>query len=136
MSNARRETLTRLIDCECVPPSPPPSFPPNVMPLSVFEDLMYRVAYSGGYVGTKTEFGEDLANCLNNSSSIAELIIQKGSAEDFPSIGQPNALYIDNEKKQLYFWKEGEGYYKIRSESDSGGLEPGTILFGGTASTR
>ena len=48
MSDTRQETLTRLMGCGCVPPSPPPSFPSNVMPLSVFEDLMYRVAYSGG----------------------------------------------------------------------------------------
>lgn len=68
MSDARQETLTRLMGCGCgcVPSSPPPPFPSNVMPLSVFEDLMYRVAYSGGYAGTKTEFGEDLASCLNN----------------------------------------------------------------------
>ena len=135
MSDARQETLTRLMGCGCVPPPPPPPFPSNVMPLSVFEDLVYRVAYCGGYAGTKTEVGEDLANCLNNSTGMVGLIIQKGSVEDFPDIGQPNALYIDNERQQLYFWKEGEGYYRIKGEGGSGGLEPGTILYGGNATT-
>ena len=133
MNDTRYETLIRLMQCECVPP--PSSFPSNVISLSEFEDLMYRVAHSSGYTGTKTEFGEDLANCLNNSISIAGLIMQKGSYEDFPDIGQPNALYIDNERQQLYFWKEGEGYYRIKGEGGSSGLEPGTILYGGNATT-
>ena len=76
MSSLRRDTLTRLSECEN-----PPScshFPVPVMPISIFAEMMYKVAYASGYEGTKTDFTKDFVNCLNGSRSMSELIIQKG----------------------------------------------------------
>ena len=132
MSNLRKDTLNRLHNCDCHTPAPP--FPSQVIPISVFEDMMYKVAYVAGYVGTKTSFSEDLANALNGAQHIAGLIIQKGSIEDFPDIGLENAIYIDTAKNQIYYWKD-DGYYRISSGA-GGGLEEGTVLHGGNAATK
>ena len=151
MSNLRRDTLTRLNECEN-PPScsnfpaadipilgecenhPPCShFPANDIPICVFAEMMYKVAYSSGYERTKTEFTEDFVNCLNGSQNISGLIIQKGSVEDFPENGVENAIYIDTEHNHIYYWKEN-AYYRISTMS-GGGLEDGTILDGGNAFT-
>lgn len=131
MSSLRQDTLTRLSECE-YPPSCSP-FPVPVMPISVFSEMMYKVAYASGYEGTKTEFTEDFVNCLNGSQSISGLIIQKGSVEDFPEVGVENAIYIDTEHNHIYYWKEN-AYYRISTMS-GGGLEDGTILDGGNAFT-
>lgn len=130
MSSLRRDTLTRLIECEN-----PPScshFPAADIPICVFAEMMYKVAYSSGYEGTKTEFTEDFVNCLNGSQNISGLIIQKGSVEDFPENGVENAIYIDTEHNHIYYWKEN-AYYRISTMS--GGLEYGTILDRGNAFT-
>lgn len=132
MSNLRKDTLSRLNNCDCH--TPPPPFPSHVMPISLFEEMMYKVAYVAGYVGTKTEFTEDLASALNGAQQVAGLIIQKGSVNDFPEIGLENAIYIDTEHKHIYFWKN-DGYYRI-STGTGGGLEEGTILHGGDAATK
>ena len=130
MSSLRRDTLTRLIEYEN-----PPScshFPTVDIPICVFAEMMYKVAYSSGYKGTKTEFTKDFVNCLNGSQSISGLIIQKGSVEDFPENGVENAIYIDTEHNHIYYWKEN-AYYRISTMS--GGLEYGTILDRGNAFT-
>ena len=72
MSSARQETLTRLIGCGCSSSSPLPPPPTGIIPLPIFEDLMYRVASSGGYSGTKTEFKETFADRLNSSTNYYE----------------------------------------------------------------
>ena len=130
MSSLRRDTLTRLIEYEN-----PPSyshFPTVDIPICVFAEMMYKVAYSSGYEGTKTEFTEDFVNCLNGSQNISGLIIQKGSVEDFPENGVENAIYIDTEHNHIYYWKEN-AYYRISTMS--GELEYGTILDRGNAFT-
>ena len=131
MSNLRNNTLNRLQNCDCQTPAPP--FPSPVIPISLFEEMMYKVAYVAGYVGTKTEFSEDLASALNGAQQVTGLIIQKGSIEDFPDVGLENAIYIDTEHKHIYFWKD-DGYYRI-STGSGGGLEDGTVLHGGDAAT-
>lgn len=113
MSN-REQTRDRLLyedpGCHCAPPPPP--FPSHVMPLSVFEDMMYNVAYVAGYAGTKTDFRQDLAEVLNRAKQLAGLIIQKDSINDFPSIGVENAIYIDTSKRDIYYWRDDK-YYKV-----------------------
>lgn len=130
MSSTRAQTRERLLYDEktCCPSS----FPTPIVPLSVFEDMMYKVAYVSGYIGTKTDFKEDLANALNGANSLAGLIIQKGSVNDFPDIGLENAIYIDTKNSHIYYWKE-DVYYLVNGSSS--GLEEGTILHGGDAST-
>lgn len=122
MSNLRQDTLTRLSECEYPPFCSP--FPAPVMPISIFAEMMYKVAYSSGYKGTKTEFTEDFVNCLNGSQSISGLIIQKGSIEDFPEVGVENAVYIDTEKNHIYYWKDNN-YYRISTMS--GGTISGVL---------
>ena len=97
---------------------------------------MYKTAYSAGYIGSKTDFRQDLADSLNGASQIAGMIIQKGSIQDFPSVGLENAVYIDTEKNHIYYWKD-DGYYRINTGEGGGdGLEFGSILYGGSASTK
>ena len=133
MSN-REQTRDRLIydpNCHCSPmPSPP--FPSSVMPISIFEDMMYKVAYASGYVGSKADFKEDLAEALNGAQQIPGLIIQKDSINDVPSIGVENAIYIDTSKKEIYYWND-DGYYKIQSGAGDGEAIPpdGLIYEGG-----
>ena len=131
MSSLRQDTLTRLSECECSSSCPP--FLAPVMPISIFTEMMYKVAYASGYEGTKTDFTEDFVNCLNGSQSMSGLIIQKNSVEDFPENGVENAIYIDTEHNHIYYWKEN-AYYRISTMS-GGGLEDGTILDGGNAFT-
>lgn len=133
MSNLRNQTLNRLHNCDCH--TPPPPFPEPMMPLVMFEDMMYKVAYISGYAGTKAEFSEDLVKALNGSEQIAGIIIQKSSIKDFPDIGREGSIYIDTSSKELYFWNE-DGYYKVGVTSDnsggSGGIDPSkNIIFEG-----
>lgn len=131
MSDLRQQTAARLFDYDC--PCPPP-FPEQIMPYTVFEEMLYKYAKGVGYVGTKTEFAESFAQVLNGSSSVSGIIVQKGSIQDFPEVGVENALYIDTEHSRLYYWKNN-GYYRIEGESSGGGgLDEGTILYGGNAS--
>ena len=125
MSNLRRDTLNRLDNCDCHTPAPP--FPSNVMPISLFEEMMYKVAYVAGYVGSKKDFSADLAAALNGAEQVAGLIIQKGSISDFPDIGLDNAIYIDTSKDQIYYWK-GDGYYRIETGSGSGEEDDGPVI--------
>ena len=118
MSNLRKDTLQRLNNCDCHTPAPP--FPSHVMPISLFEEMMYKVAYVAGYAGTKKEFTEDLAAALNGAEQIAGLIVQKSSIDDFPDIGLENAIYIDTSTNQIYYWKD-DGYYLIQTGSGEGG---------------
>lgn len=117
MSNLRNDTLNRLNNCDCHTPAPP--FPSHVMPISLFEEMMYKVAYVAGYVGTKSEFSEALANALNGAQEIPGLIVQKKSIEEFPDVGLENAIYIDTSEHHIYYWA-GNGYYKIDAGSGSG----------------
>ena len=126
MSNLRNDTLNRLHNCDCHTPAPP--FPSHVMPISLFEEMMYKVAYVAGYVGTKTEFSEALANALNGAQQVPGLIIQKSSIEDFPDVGLENAVYIDTEKNHIYYWKN-DGYYQIDAGTGSeGDGESGPVI--------
>ena len=122
MSN-RMQTRDRLMyedpNCCC----PPPAFPSPVMPLSVFEDMMYKVAYVSGYAGTKTDFKEDLAESLNGANKLTGIIMQKSSINDFPDIGLENAIYIDTQYSQIYYWKE-DGYYRIETKGGGGSDSP------------
>ena len=121
MSNLRKDTLGRLNNCDCHTPAPP--FPSNVMPISLFEEMMYKVAYVAGYIGSKKEFAEDLAAALNGAEQIAGLIIQKSSVKDFPDIGLENAIYIDTTKHHIYYWNK-DGYYRIQAEPSEGPVIP------------
>ena len=124
MSNLREATAQRLHGCDCATPAPP--MPSHIMPISIFEEMMYKVAYVAGYVGTKKEFSEDLANALNNATQVAGLIIQKSSIAEFPDVGLENAIYIDTTDNSIYYWK-GDGYYKIvgsGSSEDDGPVIP------------
>lgn len=134
MSDLRKATANRLSGCDCAPPPPMP-MPDHIMPLSVFEDLLYKVAYQSGYIGSKTDFRQDLADSLNGASQINGLVVQKGSVDDFPTVGIPSAIYIDTERNDIYYWKEDEGYYKINS--GGGGVDLNfSTLDGGDAFTR
>lgn len=133
MSN-REQTRDRLLyedsSCHCAPTPPP--FPSHVMPLSVFEDMMYKVAYVAGYAGTKTDFRQDLAEALNGAQQLVGLVIQKDSINDFPSIGVENAIYIDTSKRDIYYWQD-DGYYKVESGSGTGGesIPPDGLIYEG-----
>lgn len=132
MSN-REQTRDRLLyedpGCHC---APPPPFPSHVMPLSIFEDMMYKVAYVAGYAGTKTDFRQDLAEALNGAQQLVGLVIQKDSINDFPSIGVENAIYIDTSKRDIYYWQD-DGYYKVESGSGTGGeaVPPDGLIYEG-----
>ena len=131
MSNLRDQTMNRLNNASfCMPGAPMPA---PVMPLSIFEEMMYKVAYENGYSGTKTDFTEGFVNALLENSSVSGVILQKGSVSDFPEIGLENAVYIDTENNHIYYWKDNH-YYRI-STSSGGGLEDGTILDGGNSAT-
>ena len=126
MSNLREATANRLCGCDCNTPSPP--LPSHIMPMSIFEEMMYKVAYASGYAGSKIQFTEDLVDALNNAQHGGGLVIQKDSIKDFPSIGLENAIYIDSGKKEIYFWKD-DGYYKLgmgSSNEDDGGDDDGS----------
>ena len=118
MSNLRKDTLSRLGNCDCHTPAPP--FPSHVMPISLFEEMMYKVAYVAGFAGTKADFSEALAQALNGAQQVPGLIIQKGSVNDFPDVGRENAIYIDNTNHHIYYWNE-DGYYQIEAEGGPGG---------------
>lgn len=131
MSNLRDQTMNRLNNASfCMPGAP---IPAPVMPLSIFEEMMYKVAYENGYSGTKTDFTESFVNALLGNSNIAGVIFQKGSVADFPEKGIENAVYIDTENNHIYYWKNNS-YYRINIGSESG-LKEGTILHGGDAET-
>ena len=123
MSNLREATAMRLHGCDCATPAPP--MPSHVIPISVFEEMMYKVAYVAGYIGTKKEFSEDLASALNGAGQVAGLVIQKSSISEFPDVGLDNAIYIDTAKNHAYYWKE-DGYYKIYTHSGTG--EDGELI--------
>ena len=131
MSNLRDQTMKRFNNAGfCLPGAPMPA---PVMPLSIFEEMMYKVAYENGYSGTKTDFTEGFVNALLGNSNAAGVILQKGSVADFPEKGIENAVYIDTENNHIYYWKENR-YYRI-STGSGGGLEDGTILDGGDSAT-
>lgn len=140
MANLRNETRTMLNNCGCdcdCGPRPQPPFPAPVIPMSVFEEMMYRVAYNAGYMGSKTDFRDDLANSLNGvSQDNLCLLVMKGSYQDFPDVGQDNCLYIDTDASQLYYWVDGEGYYRVKGEGGGGESIEGKILHGGDAYTK
>ena len=132
MANYRADTRDRIHDCGCHDPAPIPPLPSPIMPVSVFEDMMYRVAYAGGYLGTKTEFREDLGKALNGADNASDAIVQKDNVSSFPSVGTENAIYIDMSKKELYVWQK-DGYYKIGT-SGSGNEEaipPNGLIYEG-----
>lgn len=132
MSNLRRQTLNRLKDIDfCIPNLSIP-IPNPIMPLFVFEDMMYKVARKNGYLGSKTDFTKDFVKSLTENAELMGIIVQKGSVSDFPEKGLENAIYIDTENNHIYYWKDNN-YYKINN--NSGGLEEGTILNGGNAGT-
>lgn len=122
MANLRKQTRDILLDnmdCDCKPlPTPGGGYS-----LSVFTDMMFQVAQNNGYVGTKNEFEEDFVGALNGSSgSVNGIIIQRGSMNDFPTVGSVNGLYIDSSTDQIYYWKDGK-YCAVFTE-----LVPDTIL--------
>lgn len=118
MSNLRKETLNRLDKCDCHSPAPPK--PSNVMPISLFEEMIYKVVQVAGYTEGKKEFLKDLVSALNGAKQIKEIIVQKSSVEEFPDIGLENAVYIDTAKNHIYYWKDNE-YYRIETNSEEDG---------------
>ena len=103
MSNLRNQTMNRLNETSfCMPGAPMPA---PVMPLSIFEEMLYKVAYECGYTGTKTDFTEDFVKTLEGKT---DNVIQSGSVEDFPETGSEGAIYIDSTNGHLYYWKEDQ----------------------------
>lgn len=128
MSNSRqltRDLIPDNMNCGC---QPPPT-PVGGYSLSVFTDMMFQVAKSNGYLGTKNDFENDFIASLNGANGSANgVIIQRGSVNDFPVQGTSNGIYIDSSTNKVYYWKDGEGYYTITAD-----VQENTILDGGTA---
>ena len=128
MSNSRqltRDLIPDNMNCGC---QPPPT-PVGGYSLSVFTDIMFQVAKSNGYLGTKNDFENDFIASLNGASGSANgVIIQRGSVNDFPQVGTPSGIYIDSSTNKVYYWKDGEGYYTVTAD-----VQENTILDGGTA---
>ena len=130
MSNLRDQTLNRLNNVSfCIPNAPIPS---PVMPLSVFEEMMYKVAYENGYSETKTDFLNDFVRSLIETEDKTVSFLYKGFLSTFPSIGEDNMLYIDIEKNDIYYWKDDQ-YYKITTSNQE--ISEGIILDGGNSAT-
>ena len=126
MSNLRNQTMTRLNEASfCMPGAPMPT---PVMPLSIFEELLYKVAYEYGYTGTKADFSEDFLDAL---SGLSNNIIQSGSVSEFPAVGTEGAIYIDSESGKIYYWKDGK--YIQTNKPQEGPVVPsdGLIYDGG-----
>lgn len=115
MSNLRNQTMNRLNDTSfCMPGAPMPA---PVMPLSIFEEMLYKVAYECGYSGTKTEFTEMFVKALEGK---AENIVQSGSVSDFPDAGKEGTVYIDSENGHIYYWQDDQ-YVQIKTHEDYDG---------------
>lgn len=112
MSNLRNQTMNRLNEASfCMPGAPMPA---PVMPLSIFEELLYKVAYEYGYTGTKADFSEDF---LNSLSGLSSNIIQSGSVSEFPEVGVEGAIYIDSENGEIYYWKDDQ-YVQLNKQPE------------------
>ena len=112
MSNLRNQTMNRLNEASfCMPGAPMPA---PVMPLSIFEELLYKVAYEYGYTGTKADFSEDF---LNSLSGLSSNIIQSGSVSEFPEVGTEGAIYIDSENGEIYYWKDDQ-YVQLNKQPE------------------
>ena len=112
MSNLRNQTMNRLNEASfCMPGAPMPA---PVIPLSIFEELLYRVAYEYGYTGTKTDFSENFLDSLNGLSSN---IVHSGSISEFPEVGTEGAIYIDSENGGIYYWKD-EQYVQLNKQQE------------------
>ena len=114
MSSTRVQTRDRLLDkglnCNCSSPAP-------IMPISVFEDSMYKVVYNAGFEGTKDDFKEALVSALTGAeNNLSTVVVQKPSRDEFPENGDENIIYIDTEKKHIYFWNKDQ-YYRIDGEN-------------------
>lgn len=127
MSNSRqltRDLIPDNMNCGC---QPPPT-PVGGYSLSVFTDMMFQVAKKNGYLGTKNDFENDFIASLNGASGSANgVIIQRGSINDFPSVGVEAGIYVDTSTQKIYFWKDGR-YYTVTAD-----VQENTILDGGTA---
>ena len=127
MSNSRqltRDLIPDNMNCGC---KPPPT-PVGGYSLSVFTDMMFQVAKNNGYLGTKNDFENDFIASLNGASGSANgVIIQRGSVNDFPSIGVESGIYVDTSTQKIYFWKDGR-YYTVTAD-----VQENTILDGGPA---
>lgn len=127
MSNSRqltRDLIPDNMNCGC---KPPPT-PVGGYSLSVFTDMMFQVAKNNGYLGTKNDFENDFIASLNGASGSANgVIIQRGSVNDFPSVGVEQGIYVDTSSSKIYYWKEG-AYHIIFTD-----LQQNIILDGGDA---
>lgn len=127
MSNSRqltRDLIPDNMNCGC---QPPPT-PVGGYSLSVFTDMMFQVAKSNGYLGTKNDFENDFITSLNGASGSANgVIVQRGSVNDFPSVGVEQGIYVDTSSSKIYYWKDG-AYHIIFTD-----LQPNIILDGGDA---
>lgn len=127
MSNSRqltRDLIPDNMNCGC---QPPPT-PVGGYSLSVFTDMMFQVAKSNGYLGTKNDFENDFIASLNGVSGSANgVIVQRGSVNDFPSVGVEQGIYVDTSSSKIYYWKDG-AYHIIFTD-----LQPNIILDGGDA---
>lgn len=127
MSNSRqltRDLISDNMNCGC---KPPPT-PDGGYSLSVFTDMMFQVAKNNGYLGTKNEFENDFIASLNGASGSANgVIVQRGSVNDFPSVGVEQGIYVDTSSSKIYYWKDG-AYHIIFTD-----LQQNIILDGGDA---
>lgn len=127
MSNSRqltRDLIPDNMNCGC---KPPPT-PVGGYSLSVFTDMMFQVAKNNGYLGKKNDFENDFIASLNGASGSANgVIVQRGSVNDFPSVGVEQGIYVDTSSSKIYYWKEG-AYHIIFTD-----LQQNIILDGGDA---
>ena len=73
MSSLRRDTLTRLNECE----NPPScyNFPAADIPICVFAEMMYKVACASGYKGTEAEFTENFVNAISSAAHMKHIVV-------------------------------------------------------------
>ena len=125
MSNLRNQTMNRLNEASfCMPGAPMPA---PVMPLSIFEELLYKVAYEYGYTGTKADFSEDF---LNSLSGLSSNIVQSDSVSEFPEVGTEGAIYIDSENGEIYYWKD-EQYIQLNKQQEGPVIPSDGLIYDG-----
>lgn len=125
MSNLRNQTMNRLNEASfCMPGAPMPA---PVMPLSIFEELLYKVAYEYGYTGTKADFSEDF---LNSLSGLSSNIVQSDSVSEFPEVGTEGAIYIDSENGEIYYWKD-EQYVQLNKQQEGPMIPSDGLIYDG-----
>lgn len=86
------------------------------LPLAPIADKIYLVKPNKLYI-----YNSDDSDwvCLNQTVELPDVIIQKNSSLEFPSVGKENCIYIDREKNKTYRWSDTDTkYYCVGSDYD------------------